>query len=127
MQVTTRQKRRAPVATVNITPLVDVLLILLVVLLLAMPMYVKRLPVDLPSTSLGGMPTPVKSLSVALTKSGKIYVNQSEVDLEALKKMVNASTTVELSIDKEVKYSEIAVVVAEIQSNSPKEVLLLTQ
>lgn len=118
--------RRQPVASVNITPLVDVLLILLVVVLLAMPMYVKRLPVELPSTSISGTPTPVSTLEVALTKNGNLLLKNNPVDPPTLKRLITSNTTVELSIDKEVKYASIASLIADIQSQSPKEVVLLT-
>lgn len=119
--------RRSAVASINITPLVDVLLILLVVLMLAMPMFVKRLPVDLPVTDMAGTPTPMKALPVAILRDGKLQVSGSPVDLAGLGVRITSQTTVELSVDKEVTYESLAQVVAAIQARNPKEVILLTR
>ena len=122
-----RYSRRSGVAAINITPLVDVLLILLVLVLLAMPMYVKRLPVDLPQTELGGTPTPQNALSVFLLPGAKVQLGGSDIELNALQARVSASTTVELAIDKSVPYEDIAKVVQAVQARNPKEIVLLTR
>lgn len=119
--------RRSAVASINVTPLVDVLLILLVVLMLAMPMFVKRLPVDLPVTDMAGTPTPMKALPVAILRDGKLQVSGSPADLAGLGVRITSQTTVELSVDKEVTYESLAQVVAAIQARNPKEVILLTR
>lgn len=122
-----RYSRRSGVAAINITPLVDVLLILLVLVLLAMPMYVKRLPIDLPRTELGGTPTPQNALSVFLLPGEKVQLGGSDIELNALQARVSASTTVELAIDKSVPYEDIAKVVQAVQARNPKEIVLLTR
>lgn len=118
---------RRPLATINITPLVDVLLILLVVLMLAMPMFVKRLPVDLPVTDLAGAPTPMQALSVSVLKDGRLQIKDSPTDLAGLSVRITPTTTVELSVDKEVSYETLAKVVVAVQARNPKEVILLTR
>lgn len=118
---------RRPLATINITPLVDVLLILLVVLMLAMPMFVKRLPVDLPVTDLAGAPTPMQALSVSVLKDGRLQIKDSPTDLAGLSVRITPTTTVELSVDKEVSYETLAKVVVAVQDRNPKEVILLTR
>ncbi len=118
---------RRPIASINVTPLVDVLLILLVVLMLSMPMFVKRLPVDLPKTELGGTPTPMKSLAVSIAKDGKLQLGDSPVDLDVVLLQVNPSATVELSVDKDASYEKLATVVSAVQAKSPKEIILLTR
>ncbi len=127
MHVSTKNSNRRPLASINITPLVDVLLILLVVLMLAMPMFVKRLPVDLPVTDLAGAPTPMQSLAVSVLKDGRIQVKDSPTDLTGLAVRITPTTTVELSVDKEVSYETLAKVVVAIQAKSPKEIILITR
>jgi len=127
MQAHSRKALRRPAAGINVTPLVDVLLILLVLLLLAMPLQVKRLPVDLPRTALGGTPTPQQTLPLSLGADGQIYLATAPVSLpEALKK-VTATSTVELSIDKDVRYERIAQTISAIQARNPKDIVLITR
>lgn len=122
----TRRSRNST-AVINITPLVDVLLILLVVMMLAMPMFVKRLPVDLPKTDMNGTPTPIKSLAIAMLRDGKLQLQGSPAELPAILSQINGSSTVELNIDKEVKYEVIAQVVSAVQGKAPKEIILVTR
>lgn len=120
-----RKPRGTPV--VNVTPLVDVLIILLVVLLLAMPLYVKRLPVDLPQTSLAGTPTPIQAISISIGKNAEIYVQGVPDELDRVLSRITAVSTVELSVDKDVTYDVIARTLAQIQDKKPKEIVLLTR
>lgn len=117
---------RRPLASINITPLVDVLLILLVVMMLSMPLFVKKLPVELPNTDLSGTPTPVKSLQVSITKNGQLLLNQSKVDMPLLQSKIDPTVTVELAVDKQVTYQEFAQVIAGLQAKEPKEIVMLT-
>ena len=119
--------RRRPVASINVTPLVDVLLILLVVLMLSMPMFIKRLPVELPKTDLSGTPTPMKSLAVSIAKDGRLQLKETPAQLESVLAQIQGSTTVELSVDKDASYEKLAVVVSAIQMRNPKEIILLTR
>lgn len=118
---------RKPLASVNITPLVDVLLILLVVVMLSMPMFVKKLPVDLPQTELTGQPVVAKTLMVSLLESGGLMVDDSPVSLEDIKRKVTPQTSVELAVDQAVQYAAIAKTVAALQKMNPKDIALITR
>lgn len=118
---------RRPLAHINITPLVDVLLILLVVVMLAMPMFVKRLPVDLPQTDLAGTPVIAKTIAVAIRPDGALMLEASPATMADIKRRVNAGVSVELSADKDVRYELIAKTIAELQKLSPKDIALVTR
>lgn len=122
---TRRSKRQH--AAINITPLVDVLLVLVIVLMLAMPLFVKRLPVDLPQTSLAGVPAPMVSLSLAIQADGGLFLNGKSETLTGVLGQVTAQSTVELSIDKNARYEALAQVIAQVQAKAPKEIILLTR
>lgn len=122
---TRRSKRQH--AAINITPLVDVLLVLVIVLMLAMPLFVKRLPVDLPQTSLAGVPTPMASLSLAIQADGSLFLNGKSELMAGVLSQVTAQSTVELSIDKNARYEALAQVIAQVQAKAPKEIILLTR
>jgi len=124
---TRRAQQRRAVPAINITPLVDVLLILLVLLMLAMPMYIKRLPVDLPRTELGGAPTPQQVLPVALLPGGKIRIGTAEAELKDVLDKVGPTVTVELAVDRTVPYDDVAQAVVAIQGRQPKEIVLVTR
>lgn len=127
MQTELSARRRRASAAINITPLVDVLLILVVLLMLTLPLQVKKLPVELPRTALGGVPTPQKSLPVAIRADNQLLIGQSTILLPDLLDRITQETTVELAIDEAVAYARIAEVVTALQSRRPKEVVLITR
>jgi biopolymer transport protein ExbD len=122
----TNTSSRRPLAAINLTPLLDVLLILLCVILLSMPMYTKRLPVDLPQTSMAGTPTPMVSLSVGLQKTGQLTLQGTPAQAATILAQISSKTTVELAIDKEVQYDHIAKLVSQLHEKAPKEIVLVT-
>lgn len=127
MLTPTSRRARRQAAGINLTPLIDVLLILVAVLMLALPLFVKRLPVDLPRTALGGTPTPLISVSVSISADGSLTVGGERARLKDVQAKVTPQTTLELAIDKDVRYETMANVVAALQAAGPKEIVLLTR
>ena len=120
--------KRAPLASINITPLVDVLLILVAVLLLLAPHFVKPLPVELPRTALAGAPVVQTSLRVAVLASGKFWVDGHEASVDEIKSLIKPGvTTLEVGADGKSPYASIVSLVEQLRDANPREVLLLTQ
>lgn len=119
--------RKRPTSHINITPLVDVLLILLVILMLVAPLAVKRLPVELPRTELAGTPVLVKALQLTVSADGNLSVDGTPVTTPELRQRIRPDTSVELYIDKSVTYERLAQVANEVQAAGPKEVVLVSR
>lgn len=119
--------QRRPLAAINVTPLVDVLLILLVILMLAMPLFVKKLPVELPKTGLSAAPVATNSLRVSLDTRGDLYLDGDIAELSAVLARISPNTTVELSVDQGVAYGRAAELVVKLQERGPREVMLVTR
>jgi biopolymer transport protein TolR len=121
-------KRRSAIAAINITPLVDVLLILVAALLLLAPQFVKPLPVQLPKTSLDGAPTAQQSLTISLANDGTLLIDGAATPLrEALGMVEPEITTVQIAADGSVPYDEVVRLIASVRSSNPREILLLTR
>lgn len=116
---------RKPLPQINITALVDVLLVLVIILILAMPMFVQRLPVNLPKAAVDGAPVMSKSLIVSLNKNGQVFVDNGVVTRPVLYAMVTPQTTVEIAADKDVPYEKVTQLVAELQAKQPKDISLI--
>lgn len=118
-------QRYKPSLVAGIIPLVDVLLVLVVVLML-LPSFVKRMPVQLPQTSFSAVPVAVSSVKVFLNEKGQVFLDDRLVPLEAVLAKVAPGVTVELGADENVKYAVLMQVMAEIQNRNPREIALMT-
>ncbi|MFO1260645.1 MAG: ExbD/TolR family protein [Sphingomonadaceae bacterium] len=81
-----RGRRRAPMAEINVTPLVDVMLVLLIIFMVTAPLLVTGVPVKLPQNRAKALATNDKPTIISLTVEGKSYINETEVsaaDLDA--------------------------------------------
>jgi biopolymer transport protein ExbD len=118
---------RKPLASINVTPLVDVLLILLVILMLAMPLFVKRLPVSMPETKLDAPPVAAKAMRVALGPDKSYYLEEAKTSLNDVLGHVTEGVTVEVYVDEAVNYKELVAFTDALYSKSPKDVVLMSR
>jgi biopolymer transport protein TolR len=73
-----------PVSEINVTPLVDVMLVLLIVFMVTAPLLTSGVPIDLPQTAAPEMPTAAKPITVSINPAGEIYLAETLITLEAL-------------------------------------------
>ncbi|WP_323014183.1 biopolymer transporter ExbD [Devosia sp.] len=76
--------RHAPMGDINVTPLVDVMLVLLIVFMVAAPLMTMGVPLDLPKSAANPMPLDKQPLSISVTSDGVIAVDKQIVAYEAL-------------------------------------------
>lgn len=74
-----RGRSRAPMADINVTPLVDVMLVLLIIFMVTAPLLVTGVPVNLPETRASGLDQDQKPTVVSIDRDGGIYVDEDEV------------------------------------------------
>ena len=122
-----RNNKRQSIAAINITPLVDVLLVLVAILMLLLPLYIKKLPVSLPKTqsTVEAAPEMSKSLLVSFDAASMFYIDQATVSEEQLLKQINPSVTVKFAVAKDVKYEDLARAITKIKEKNPKEISLV--
>lgn len=85
--------RSRPMAEINVTPLVDVMLVLLIVFMVAAPLLTVGIAVDLPETEAAPIPDQGEPLTVTITGEGKIFVQETEVVMEDLVSRLEAIAT----------------------------------
>ena len=79
-----RRGRRTPMAEINVTPMVDVMLVLLIIFMVTAPLLVAGVPVDLPDSKAGALDQEVKPVQISLDRSGAIFVDEAPIAPEAL-------------------------------------------
>ena len=125
--------RRALMSEINVTPLVDVMLVLLIVFMITAPMMVAGIQVDLPETKASPVQNQEEPLTISINKKGEVYILDtliSRIDLaEKLKAITKAKMDTRIFVkgDKNVSYGEIVDVVSAINAAGFNKVALLTQ
>ncbi len=77
-------RRHKPMSEINVTPFVDVMLVLLVVFMVAAPLLTVGVPVDLPNSAAKALPENTEPLSLTIDKNGKIYLQDEAIELGEL-------------------------------------------
>lgn len=78
------KRRHKPMSEINVTPFVDVMLVLLVVFMVTAPLLTVGIPVDLPSSAAKSLPENTKPLSITITKDGQLYLQDEAIELAEL-------------------------------------------
>lgn len=132
VQKRAKRGRRATFTEINVTPFVDVMLVLLVIFMVTAPMLTAGVNVDLPETKAAPMSGQDEPLTVSVDSDGSVYIQDTEFDLDELQPKLQAiaGENVEKRIfvkgDKRVDYGQMMKVVGEINAAGFNKVSLLT-
>ncbi len=80
-----RRGRRAALSEINVTPLVDVMLVLLIIFMISAPLLTAGVPVDLPKTEAGAISEQTEPLTISIRADGSIYVQDTPHGLFGLR------------------------------------------
>lgn len=115
------QREGTTIAQINVTPLVDVMLVLLVIFMVTAPIIQQGVQVNLPQVRTNAIPGTDEPLVVTVAKNGKIYLNDNALSLaelgqklRAIKKL-QADKQVTLRADQDVRYGAVMKTIAEIK------------
>jgi biopolymer transport protein ExbD/biopolymer transport protein TolR len=123
----------APMSDINMTPLIDVMLVLLVIFMITAPLMSSSLKLDLPRTD-GAQPNDAPQfISVALDPQGRLFFGEDVVDAAAFAARVadaarkNPRTEVQLRADKGVPYGRVAEVIGVVQKAGLSRIGFVTE
>jgi biopolymer transport protein TolR len=108
------------VSEINVTPLVDVMLVLLVVFIVTAPLLSNAVTVNLPKTAINAPPAQAKAVSVSIDSHARIYLDKTTVELPRLEselRVLRASrpdVSVQLNADQGVNYGLVAKVMSAV-------------
>ena len=95
-----RTPGQTPMSDINVTPLVDVMMVLLVIFIITAPLMVSALKLDLPKAE--GVPAssaPPRFIKLSIDAKGKVYLDDKVVSLDELKRKLNAQASTALATD----------------------------
>jgi biopolymer transport protein TolR len=125
--------RRSLSSDINVTPFVDVMLVLLVIFMVTAPLMTAGVPVDLPKSSASAISENVEPLTVSITSDNKIYIQDTEVGMENLIQRLQAvteakpDTRIYVRGDQQLSYGRIMEVVGAINAAGFNKVALMTE
>ncbi len=128
-----RGGRHRPMGEINVTPFVDVMLVLLIVFMVTAPLLTVGVEVDLPKTEAGQINADAAPLVVSIEADGKLHLQEAHISAEGLiprlKAISNANPDVRIFVrgDSTVSYGEVLKVMGLIQSGGFTKVALVAQ
>jgi len=79
-----RRSRHQPISEINVTPFVDVMLVLLIVFMVAAPLLTVGVPIDLPETEAKSLNSETKPITISVNESGQVYLQETEIPLDEI-------------------------------------------
>lgn len=122
-----------PMAEINVTPFVDVMLVLLIIFMVAAPLMVAGVPVDLPNSSAAKLAQPKKPVIVSLQADGGLFVRKQPVSRSALVSTLSrlradeGDTIVYVRADRTRAYGEVMELLGRVGASGYQRISLLSQ
>jgi biopolymer transport protein TolR len=123
---------KGPVSEINVTPLVDVMLVLLIIFMVSAPMMTTGIEVDLPKTHAPRMEVEEQKLLLTITKDQKVYLGETEVPYDNLEAALTTNTRLQterelyLQADENVPYGFVAKIMALVRKGGIEKLGLVT-
>lgn len=125
-------KQPAPMADINVTPMVDVMLVLLVIFIITAPLFTHAIKLDLPSAQSAPAQENPQTINLSINAEGKLFWNDAAVgQAEMTTRMAEAAAKkpqpeLQLRADKSTRYETIAQVMAAAQNNGLTKIGFVT-
>ena len=127
-----RRPRRGALSEINVTPLVDVMLVLLIIFMISAPLLTVGVPLQLPKTEAGAMQDQTEPLTVSIRADGTVFLNKTQVPVgalsPALRDMAGAGLArpIYVRADGRATYAVVAQVMAALSSSGFTNINLIT-
>jgi biopolymer transport protein TolR len=130
-----RHQRASVMAEINVTPMVDVMLVLLIIFMVSAPLLTVGVPLDLPQTAAKSLDQDKEPLTLSVQLSGKVFLNNSEISVDELipklKAITEARGGMEERIfvrgDTKVDYGTVMRIMGRLSAAGFKRVALVTE
>ena len=122
-----------PMSEINVTPMVDVMLVLLVIFMVTAPLLTTGIPVNLPQTSADALSEPTEPLVISINAEGKVFLQDTEIDTGSLGPRLQAitlnktDTRIYVRGDQAINYGRIMEVMGLVKSAGFSQVALIVE
>jgi biopolymer transport protein TolR len=130
-----RRPRRVVMSEINVTPMVDVMLVLLIVFMVSAPLLTVGVPIDLPQTQAKSLDQDKEPLAISVNNEGKVFLQNSEIPIDELVPKLKAVTEarggfderIYVRGDKKVEYGTVMRVMGRLSAAGFRRVALVTE
>jgi biopolymer transport protein TolR len=128
-----RGRRGAPIADINMTPFIDVMLVLLIIFMVTAPLMTAGVPLDLPKTSAGQLNVDQKPITISINDKAQIFIGETQITLAEIGTRIQPlakqgfDERIYVRGAKQVDYGTVAQVMSAITAAGYKRVALLTE
>ncbi len=129
-----RGRRRVPMAEINVTPMVDVMLVLLIIFMVTAPLLTAGVPVDLPDSRAKALAQEADEITISILRDGRIYLDQDELAPGTLSDrlanlphgLAGKPPLVTLRADQGLEYGQVIAVMGELNRSGFNAISLVT-
>jgi len=130
-----RRRRAAPMSEINVTPMVDVMLVLLIIFMVSAPLLTVGVPLDLPQTQAKSLDQDKEPLTLSVNTKGQVYLNDTEIAIDDLVPKLKAITEARAGLDerifvrgdRKVDYGTVMKVMGRLSAAGFRRVALVTE
>ena len=134
-----RRQRRSVMAEINVTPMVDVMLVLLIIFMVSAPLLTVGVPIDLPQSQAKSLDNDKEPLAVSVNGEGKVFLQNTEISVDELAAKLKAITEargaanggaderIYVRGDKKVDYGTVMKVMGRLSAAGFRRVALVTE
>ena len=125
-------QHQAPMADINVTPMVDVMLVLLVIFIITAPLFTHAIKLELPNAQSQAAPEKPETITLAINAEGKLFWNNAAITREELSQRIATASQkqpqpeLQLRADKSTRYEVIAQVMSAAQNGGMNKIGFVT-
>ncbi len=128
-----KRSEREPMSEINVTPFVDVMLVLLIIFMVTAPLLTVGVQVDLPETSADTLPEESEPLTLTINSKGEVFIQETKIEFDTLIKKILAvsnnrtDTRIYVRGDKTINYGRVLEVMGKLSGSGFTKVALISE
>ena len=128
-----KRSEREPMSEINVTPFVDVMLVLLIIFMVTAPLLTVGVQVDLPETSADTLPEESEPLTLTINSKGEVFIQETKIEFNNLIKKILAvsnnrtDTRIYVRGDKTINYGRVLEVIGILSGSGFTKVALISE
>ena len=128
-----KRSEREPMSEINVTPFVDVMLVLLIIFMVTAPLLTVGVQVDLPETSADTLPEESEPLTLTINSKGEVFIQETKIEFNNLVKKILAvsknrtDTRIYVRGDKTINYGRVLEVMGKLSGSGFTKVALISE